>query len=245
MTESIWPNDCRGAVSLTFDDGMPSQLRKAVPWMNERDLRGTFYMSFAGDNWAKAAEAWRPVHDTGHEIGNHSLTHTCSRAMSADLGAHGLELMTLDEMEAEVLEAEQRLDGLFPRESRSFCYPCYQSYVGHGLTRQSYVPLIAKHFVAGRGLGERSNSPFTSDLHYLWGWDVARMTGANLVGLAEQSVSQGRWGIIILHGIDSGHLPMAGGDLIEFLDHLHLHRDRIWTAPVADVADWLTNLRDP
>ena len=39
-----------GAVSLTFDDGRQSQLQKAIPAMNRRGLRGSFYLSVR-KNW--------------------------------------------------------------------------------------------------------------------------------------------------------------------------------------------------
>ena len=72
---SPWPDGCRGALSLTFDDGNETQLKRAIPIMEERGLRGTFYMSPRGDQWRETLEQWRGAYDAGHEIGNHSLTH--------------------------------------------------------------------------------------------------------------------------------------------------------------------------
>lgn len=243
-TDKLWPDEYEGAVSLTFDDGLPSQLRIAIPMMNDLRLRGTFYLSPKEDDWRSRLAVWTPVHEAGHEIGNHSLSHTCSRGFVDDPKAHGLEALTLQDIEADVIEAERRLSELFPRpHGRSFCYPCWQSDVGEGLTRQSYVPVIAQHFIAARGLGEVPNHPLTCDLHYLWSWDVSRMTGAQLVGLAEQCASRGRWGVFVFHGIDAGHLPVATVDFAELTHHLNRHRNRIWTAPVAEIARWVRQLR--
>ena len=215
-TTRLWPDNYEGAVSLTFDDALPSQLKKAIPMMDERGLRGTFYVSLRGEDWRKAMEPWRAVHDAGHEIGNHSLSHTCSLGFQDDPGGHGLERMTLADIEADVMAAEGRL---------------------------AELPVIAKHFVAGRGIGEVPNHSLTCDLHCLWSWDVSRMTGANLVGLAEQCASRGRWGLLVFHGIDSGHLPVSSVDFVELCAHLERHSNRIWTAPVAEVADWVRELR--
>ena len=45
-SESLpWPDGCWGAVSLTFDDGHPSQLKKAVPILENVGLQGTFYLN--------------------------------------------------------------------------------------------------------------------------------------------------------------------------------------------------------
>jgi peptidoglycan/xylan/chitin deacetylase (PgdA/CDA1 family) len=50
-----------GAVSFTFDDGHPSQLEKAVPAMDERNLKGTFSLCPGGSNWRERMEPWRAV----------------------------------------------------------------------------------------------------------------------------------------------------------------------------------------
>ena len=46
-----WPDNCRGAISLTFDDGHPTHLEKALPILAEYDLRATFYLNPRGDDW--------------------------------------------------------------------------------------------------------------------------------------------------------------------------------------------------
>ncbi|MDT7892902.1 MAG: polysaccharide deacetylase family protein, partial [Armatimonadota bacterium] len=46
--ETPFPKGCRAAVSLTFDDGLKSQLEVAVPLLNDRGLRATFYLNPRG-----------------------------------------------------------------------------------------------------------------------------------------------------------------------------------------------------
>jgi peptidoglycan/xylan/chitin deacetylase (PgdA/CDA1 family) len=144
--------------------------------------------------------------------------------------------MTLQDIEADVLEAEKRLRELTGISVRSFAYPCYQDFVGYGLTRQSYVPVIAKHFVAARGGGEYpDNHPLTCDLHYLWSLKAEYLRGAELIGWAEWTAQRGRWLIVTFHGVDEGHLPISRHALQEFCDFL-AQRSDIWTAPVVEVA---------
>ncbi|MGQ9514660.1 MAG: polysaccharide deacetylase family protein [Thermoproteota archaeon] len=245
LSKMVWPNDCLGALSLTFDDGMLSQLERAVPLLEKFGFRGTFYLNPSGDDWLEMLEAWREVYDAGHEIGNHTLSHTCSSNFSLDPKSYGTESMSLEDIERDILEAERCLDLAFPKQKkRSFCYPCYEAFVGRGISKQSYVPIVAKYFIAGRGRGEIANSPANCDLHYLWSWPVERATGAELVGLAEQ-VTEGRWGIMTFHGIHQGHLPVSDVDLEELLKFLSRNRKRIWVAPVAEIAqrilDWRGN----
>ncbi|MCS7222265.1 MAG: polysaccharide deacetylase family protein [Anaerolineae bacterium] len=237
-SSSPWPGDCQGAISLTFDDGLASQLALAVPLLNRFDLRGTFYLN-PRDGFEQALAPWREVAAFGHELGNHTVSHPCSYnfAFMVESGRRPLEEMTLDEMEAEIVEASRRIRILALQQADiSFAYPCYQTFVGRGLTQQSYVPLVARHCIAGRGRGETANDPLRCDLAHVWSWPCERMSGAELVGLAEQAASQGRWGILTFHGVHEGHLPIGERDLAELCAFLARARERIWTAPVATVA---------
>lgn len=243
---SPWPAGRQGAVSLTFDDGLESQLEIAFPRLNERGLRGTFYLWPYGDDYAANLTPWRAVKAAGHEIGNHSLSHICSRNFAEQRGAPGLETTTLEEMEADLLEAERRLvEVLGPVEARSFCYPCYQTDVGEGLTRQSYVPIVARHFIAARASGEYGffNHPYNADLHYLASVPAERRPGPEMIGLVEQAARQGRWVLFTFHSLDGGRLGTSDYDFTLLLDHLADAKDRLWTAPVAEIAQYLTRLR--
>lgn len=241
--QSPWPDGCRGAVSLTFDDGMTSQLKIAVPMLNDHGLQGTFYVNPRGDDWQERLAPWRDAARAGHEIGNHTMAHPCTRAFRDTAEPSGLEALSLEELEVDVVEAERRLRVAIPEQpERSFCYPCYQDFVGEGTERRSYVPVIARHFIAARAKGEVANHPASCTLHHLSSWPAERFWGPTLVGLAERAASQGRWTILTFHGINQGHLTVSEVDFKELCEHLHRHRERIWTAPVVVVArrilDW-------
>lgn len=241
MTQTMtspWPEGCQGAISLTFDDGRQSQLDIAIPLLDDYDLKGTFYLPFGSDDWQERLAPWHEVALSGHEIGNHTVSHPCSRNFSfSDDPKKVLETMTLADIEADIVEASRRLHLLVPeQEDCTFCYPCYQDYVGEGRTRQSYVPIVAQHFPAARGRGERANHPFLTDLHYLYSWPDDGMPGAKLIGLTESAVTQGRWGIFTFHNVhrDDPFTPTpAFRRLCAFLVK---HQDRIWVAPVVTVA---------
>jgi peptidoglycan/xylan/chitin deacetylase (PgdA/CDA1 family) len=245
---SPWPDGCQGAVSLTFDDGMTSHLLAAIPMLSEHGLTGTFYLNPRGDNWQERLEPWREAARAGHEIGNHTMAHPCTRAFRTDGELAGLEALTLAEMEADVVEAERRLRAGIPEQAeRSFCYPCYQDHVGEGEGRQSYVPVIARHFIAARAKGEVANHPASCTLHHLSSFPAERSWGPTLVGLAERAADQSRWTILTFHGVNQGHLTVSEVDLRELCEHLRRHRERIWTAPLVTVArrivDWRAGQR--
>ncbi len=235
---SPWLDHCQGAVSLTFDDGNESQLQLAIPLLNKYGLQATFYLN-PRENYQQQLQPWRAVAQAGHEIGNHTVNHPCSKnfAFISENNRPALEEMTLDDIEAEIVEAGKRIRQVIPEQAaNSFGYTCYQPFVGRGATRQSYVPVVARHCVAGRGRGERPNDPRYCDLWYLWSTPCERMTGAELVGVAEQAPTQGRWSILTFHGVNDGHLHVAAGDLEELCAYLARNRERIWTAPLATIA---------
>lgn len=226
-----------GAVSLTFDDGTSSQLTKAIPALNARQLRGTFYLAPGGDDWRERLAPWRDVAAAGHEIGNHSLSHLCSDNLSGAQG--GLEDVTVEQIEGDILLARERLATIAPQQPQwTFCYPCYLTFVGRGELRRSYVPVIAKHFLAGRAGGEYgfANRPALVDLACVAALATERMSGFEMIGLVEQLTYQGGWVVLVFHDIDGSRLTVGEYDFCMLLDYLQRKSGEIWTAPMAEVA---------
>jgi len=252
MSEEIngpFPDGFRGAVSLTFDDGWwPSQLRVALPMLDDHRLRSTFYVIPRDslpkrDDWLERLSPYTHAAAQGHEIGNHTLSHICSRALAESREVPCLETMTIADVEADVLAAQERLTAATGTAPKTFAYPCYHEHVGEGPTRQSYVPVIAEHFIAGRGAGEFANIPLTCDMHYLWSTPAEGMSGPALVGLAMRAAMQERWAILAFHGIDEGHLSVPKVAFHELCVFLSRHNDGIWVAPVATVAERILDWR--
>jgi peptidoglycan-N-acetylglucosamine deacetylase len=251
---SFWPEHKQGAISLSFDDGMRSQFEIALPALNERSLQATFYLNPRGcdedadrtQSWQDYLKKWTPAFQAGHEIGNHSLSHPCSLNINEPwLEGKNLLDWSLDQIQWDVLEAQRRIKTCFPEQKyTSYAYPCYESTIGRGINRQSYVPLIAREFIAGRAKGELSgelaNDPQYCDLHHLSSWPVERQPGAFMIGLVEKVIASGKWGIFTFHGICEGHLLVGDTDFIELLDHLVRRKDAVWVAPVASVASFIS-----
>lgn len=233
-----------GAVSLTFDDGEKSQLDRALPLMDELGLKGTFYLCPVRETWEKDLEPWAAVARAGHEIGNHSRGHKCSKNF-LNL-PHGLEDMTLDEIEADILEAQERLVQIAPHQKEwTFCYPCFNTEVGAGVERRSYVPVVAKHFLAARAAGEYGfgNYPNVIDLACVWGSATVRMSGFEMIGLVEELTARGQWVVLVFHEIDGARLTVGSHDFKMLLDYVHRRSDEIWTAPFVEIAKKIAKIR--
>lgn len=241
---SLWPDSAAAAVSLTFDDGARSQLDNAVPCLDKAGLRGTFYLNPHRGRWDQDADEWRGVADTGHELGNHTTRHPCSCNYGFDQ-QFCLEKLTLQDLAETIDEAQRSLDQLDPdgSEQRSFCYPCYQTFVGTGTERRSYVPVVAERFRAARAGGERPNNPLVTDLHCLMSFAAEESSAERLIGYAESAADSGAWAIFTFHGVGGDHLAVSNEAFSQLVDHLAAHRKWLWTAPLIEVADHVHEAR--
>ena len=242
---TFWPDEIAGAVSLTFDDGIVTQLDNAIPCLNDNNLKGTFYLNPGrGDRWNQLLSRWKDVSRQGHEIGNHTCSHPCSCNFGFSVD-NCLEKLTLQDIADTIDEATDAMNTEFPEQNghRSFCYPCYQSHVGSGKNRQSYVPLVAERFVCGRGGGERANNPELIDLSYTWAWAVNGHGTQDMIDYVENAVSQGLWAIICMHGVGGEHISIETEALSGLCKHLQGNRERILTDTVVALADHIVERR--
>jgi peptidoglycan/xylan/chitin deacetylase (PgdA/CDA1 family) len=236
-----WPSGYKCAVSLTFDDSLPSQLRIAIPLLDKYGVKATFYINPSGNDWAERLKPWRKVSEEGHEIGNHTLSHPCSCVYPFSEG-HCLEEMALEDIEADILEAQRRLESIAANgRVETFAYPCDESFVGRGALRRSYVPVVARYFLAARdgGYPPWSNNPLSCDLHHLWSWPADKLSLAEMVGLVELTANNGRWAIFTFHGVGGDYLQVPEDDFRVLLEYL-VGRGDTWVAPVAQIAAYVS-----
>lgn len=238
-----WPEGIVGAVSLTFDDGLPSQLATAIPILNKHGLRGTFYVN-AGPNikWTVQEELWRPVGAQGHELGNHASRHPCScnhTWIARDLCLDNIDLQDIREALA---ITESVLDTLAPSQAgaRSFAYPCYESWVGRGAERESYVPIIAGSFIGGRAGLEMSNDPRWVDLPFTRSFEMHGQSTDEVIGMIEGGLRRGHWVVLTFHGVGGDYIETSAEDFDKIVQYLAQERQRIWTGTFYDVASYIS-----
>ena len=248
-----WLDGYHSAVSLTFDDGMNCHLDIAIPILEAYGLRGTFYPIAEDDSVGESEilpslEKFQPVASNKHEVGNHSIHHWCSCSANFNSNQIGLEYLTLDQVANELDQSIIRHKVAFPQTTlSSFCYPCYNTFVGRGLERRSYVPLVAERFFAARGGGEMSNlinSPYHADLHCLTSWKCENQTASNLIDLlALTKETKGGWNIFTFHGVGEGRLPIETIEFEALCRFLQKEQTAILTAPLIQVAQKLQQWR--
>ena len=198
-----WPEGARAALSLSFDDGRASQLDAGLPLFDERKVRVTFYLT-SGNIRERAAD-WRRAAAAGHEMGNHTASHPCSGNFPWSR-ERALETFTIDRMERELTDASRAIADLTGATPVTFAYPCGQTFVGRGPAVQSYVPLVSRHFLAGRGwLAEAANDPGFVDLAQTFGVSMDDMEFAAIKPAVDDAIARGHW--LVLAGHDIGDAP--------------------------------------
>jgi peptidoglycan/xylan/chitin deacetylase (PgdA/CDA1 family) len=146
-----WPEGRRAAVSLTYDDGLDSQLDNAVPQLDTLGMKATFFVT--GENMDARLTDWVALSRRGHEIADHTVSHPC------ELAAY-----TADRFQSQELGAMETYlnDNFGVSRARSFAYPCGVTELGAGpttLRRARYLGLLRGHFASARTVVGGPNDP--------------------------------------------------------------------------------------
>jgi peptidoglycan/xylan/chitin deacetylase (PgdA/CDA1 family) len=234
MEPSWFPNGARAAVSITFDDARVSQLDVGAPILDAHGVRASFYV-LPGPVKARR-EDWAALVAAGHEIGNHTATHPCSGNHQSSQD-NPLESFTLRRITRDIERGTEAIVSLLGVQPRTFAYPCGQTAVGRGRKKASYVPVVARRFVAGRGYrSETANDPARCDVALLDAFHADGTAADALLRLVEDAVARGRWVVFVCHEVgDPGPLGTAPEALDGLCSEI-ARDDRVWVAPVLDVA---------
>ena len=188
------------ALSLSFDDGRPSQVDNGTPLFDQYGAEVTFYV--VPSAMQPRLDKWKAAVAAGHEIGNHSIKHPCSGNFVWSR-EKALEAYSLDQMRLELIEANTKIEDMLGVEATSFAYPCGQTFVGRGEATRSYVPVVADLFLSGRGwMDEAPNDPSYVDMAQLTGVPMDDKNFEELLPMLEATREQGLW--LVLGGHDIG-----------------------------------------
>ena len=237
-----WPNGAEMALSLTFDDGRPTQVTHAIPLLDAFDVKATFYSQ--PENLRNELAGWRRAVAVGHEIGNHTVGHPCTGNFAwVRYDDVVLESYDLERMRAELLQANDELEDLLGVRPVSFAYPCGQTYVGRGRDTRSYVPMVAELFQTGRRwLDETSNAPDHFDTAQVMAMRMDGEDFSSVRRMIERTKRSGNWLVLAGHSVgdsDSSRWGTKLGMLRELLAYAQDPDNGVWLAPVAEVASFI------
>jgi peptidoglycan/xylan/chitin deacetylase (PgdA/CDA1 family) len=237
-----WPEGKKCAVSLSFDDARPSQLDNGIPILNQHGMKATFFIS--PNNLELRLDDWKKVVSSGHEIGNHSMTHPCSGNFTWSRD-NALENHTIDTIRADLESANRFLQEKLGIVPVSFAYPCGQKFVGRGEAVQSYVPVVLKLFHSGRGwLDESSNSPRFVDFGQVLGMELDGLSFEEAKTLIDKAAEEGHWLVLCGHDIgDAAPQTTLSETLESICQYVSAPENAIWMDTIEKVGAFIRKNR--
>jgi peptidoglycan/xylan/chitin deacetylase (PgdA/CDA1 family) len=228
---------------LSFDDARASQIDTGLPLFKRLGVKVTFYLVPHGVQ--EQLEGWKQAVTDGHEIANHTLTHPCTGNYPFSRN-NALENYDLIRMAKQIDGANDQIQKLLGVKSKTFAYPCGQTFVGRGLDVQSYVPLVAERFLVGRGyLSESSNDPTIVDLSQTMGTAFDGMDFPQMKKVVDDAVKQGRWVIFVGHDIGQRAFQTTDTNAIELLcKYLKEPDNGIWLGTVDEIGEYIHRQRN-
>ena len=213
-----WPKGDKIAISLSYDDALDSQLDNALPALNQRGLKASFYIVPLSDGFKNRIEEWRQLAQQGHELGNHSLFHAC---LSGKPGrewvepSNSLDGKTVQAMVNEITVANTVLTALDGYTEHTFTPPCFDQMVKDG----NYVEAVKEQFLGVKSLEDPN---FTALI------GPSDMSSEQIINFIEKQPPNIKLVNVLFHGVGGDHLVTATEEHAKFLDYLVANKDKYW-----------------
>jgi len=223
-----WPKGQKAAVSLSYDDALDSQLDYAIPALNKYGLKGTFYLQLSSAAIDKRLPEWRDAAKKGHELGNHTLFHQCSKSKPGRdwVGVHrDLDKLSVEQMKDQVIMANTMLYSIDGKRERTFTAPCIDKEAGG----QNYIDAVKAEFVAikleGGNVVPDMNKldPYAVPVSFPEG-----VTGQQLIDIVKEAAAKGTMANFTFHGVGGDHLTTSIEAHEELLKYLAANKNIYW-----------------
>ena len=238
-----WPDGKRAAVSLGYDDAINSQLDVAIPALDRHHLKASFYLTLSSDTLVKRLPEWRAAAASGHELGNHTLFHQCSRRAPGHewvAAENDLDHTTAAQLAAQIRVGNAMLHAIDGKTERTFTVPCGDLKAAG----ENYLPLVGNEFVAIKsGAGKVVPDMQTLDPMSVGVLAPSEVTGAQLIARVDQAIAQGTMVNFTFHGIGGDYLVVSTQAHEELLAYLDAHRDQVWTDTFINIMRYVKQQR--
>lgn len=202
----------KGALSLTFDDGLEEHYSIVYPELEKRSLKGTFAIvgrNVGGKNKYGPCVTWPQLKEmgiSGHELSSHGWAHK------------NLTKLSLDEMQSEVEcndSAIKKETGFLPL---TYVYPGNR-------TNDTVVEYTGRNRICTRtsqfSLGSKRTPEWFED---------------KIMSL----IKNGEWGVSMTHGITYGYDAFGSVEAFTaMLDIACMQSDNLWIAPLAEIGAYV------
>ncbi len=221
-----WYQWKKAATVLTYDDWSVDHPIIAIPELNKRNMKGTFFVN----GWAfeMLAQDIIEASSQGHEIANHTETHP-------NLLNEGPAVFN-----QEIVKFQQRLSDALPNDNcETFSYP-FGAGAGDDLLSLQIQSLLRSTHIGARAV-----------IDQVWGYDFGGSdyyklpalvirdvtTVEKVVSWNEEAIQRGGLAVIMYHKVDGsdGDLTVTQQIYEAQLDAINQMRDRIWLARFKDM----------
>ena len=233
-----WPEGKRVAVSLSFDDARASQVDVGLPLFDRYGVKVTFFVN--PPHVTERLEGWKKAAAEGHEIGNHTTSHPCSGNFTWSRD-NALESYAPTMIAGQMDGANTEIELLLGVKAVTFAYPCGQKFIGRGEATQSYVPLVARRFLVGRGFrDEAANDPVFCDLSQIFGVESDGMSFEQMKSAVGTAAKNGFWLVFAGHEIGAaGSQTTLVQSLEQFLKYAQDPANGVGLDTVKNVATYI------
>lgn len=237
-----WPEGKKAAISLTFDDARFSQVDTGTALLDKYGVKATFFV--VPSSVEQRLDGWKKAVANGHEIGNHTMTHPCTGNFLWSR-KNALENYSINDIQNEITECNTRIKELLGVTAEVFAYPCGQKFVGRDTNTKSYVPLISKMFILGRGWRDEALvDPLFCDLSQVSGIEMDGKSFDEILPLIEEAKKNGQWLILAGHEMGEGGVQTTQLSMLkQLIEYIQNPSNQIWIAPAGTVAEYIEKNR--
>jgi len=223
-----WPNNALAAVSLSYDDALPSQLEHAVPALDKHGFKGSFYLTLSSPAFKTRKQQWQTIAKHGHELGNHTINHACRKSLpSRDWVApeNDLDHISVAEIVAEINVANNILRLLDNQSNRTFTVPCTDN-LANG---KDYLKAINPLFIGIKSkVGTIANSMRDINIKDIAVISAENLNGEQLISLVKEARANCTMVNFTFHGIGGDHLSVTRQAHSTLLNFLAKNRADYW-----------------
>lgn len=230
---------------LTYDDGMDTQQKTAIPQLNEFGFKGTFFLNNVTNR--NAVVTWRNAAKAGHELANHTLFHPCPRQFG-----WAEEVTTENYTVEQILDEIRTVNSIIElatqtKELRSFAYPCSRITVGEKSYKedliQSGIVSFARHGSGDWPVIDRSGKDL--DLMEVPSWSIQE--GSNfeqLKGYVDKVIAEEGIGVMQFHGIGGEWLSISSEDHYSLMQYLNEKKESVVVATFTEAMEYVQTKQD-
>ena len=241
--DGYWTHGKSYCVTLTYDDGIQSQIDHALPQLKKSGLKGTFFFADKAQGVWSQDEVDR-VRDEGHELAAHTINHPCSRSFDWVKSGNALEDYDDARMSKEL---DENLSNLVRNGSRkddtTFAYPCGSTFIDED--KHSYIPLVKERFSAARGTDGGIEFPGTGPIDLFNVKTIAGHQSDTQFRLNQLDTARQKngWLVFMFHGVGGDYLTISAEDHKELLRTI-TQDDSVWVATFQEAAAWIRSKQE-